>query len=209
MTLLYRVFPAHIYIAACVFSWGLVASAQALTTGFGGMLICRLLLGTTEAAFGPGVPYYLSSFYPRHELAYRVGMFISAAPLASCFASSLAYAITKWGDGTRLQGWRMLFLIEGFPSVLVALWVWIYMPDSPGTARWLTPRERHIAESRLRQQGKEESDSHNTGKRKRLDWGDIIATLKDPKAYLTAGMFFSCNIAFSSMPVFEPMVVNS
>ncbi|KAF2157314.1 MFS general substrate transporter [Myriangium duriaei CBS 260.36] len=209
MTLLYRMLPAHAYIASCVLSWGLIASMQALATGFWGMLICRLLLGTAEAAFGPGIPFYLSFFYRRHELAYRVGLFISAAPLASCFASSLAYAITRWGDTTTFQSWRLLFLVEGFPSVLVAVWAWWWIPDEPGTARWLNARERRVAEARVRQRDIGKSVHSHSKHAKRLDWGDVVSTLRDPKSYLTAGMFFSCNIAFSSMPVFEPMVVKS
>ncbi|GAM83344.1 hypothetical protein ANO11243_013310 [Dothideomycetidae sp. 11243] len=209
MTLLYRVIPAHIYISVCALSWGLIASLQALAVGFNGMLLCRLMLGTAEAAFGPGLPFFLSLFYRRHELAYRVGLFISAAPLASCFAGSLAYAITRWGDNTSIQSWRLLFLVEGFPSVIVAVWAWWWIPDAPGKARWLSEREKQVAESRLARHDTDEHSSLKSNQNHRLDWGDIVQTLKDPKAYFTAGMFFSSNIAFSSMPVFEPMIINS
>ncbi|PNS18655.1 High-affinity nicotinic acid transporter [Sphaceloma murrayae] len=205
MTLLYRVVPAHIYISCCVAAWGVVASLQALTTGFAGLLVLRLLLGVAEAAFGPGVPFYLSFFYKRDELAYRVGWFISAAPLASCVAGMLAWAILRAAEGSAMQGWRLLFLVEGFPSVIVAVWCWWWVPDGPGRVRWLKKRERRIAVQRL---GREE-DSMGKGGRKGLDWSQVRETLTDPKSYLTAGMFFSCNVAFSSMPVFEPVIVKS
>ncbi|GAB7355085.1 hypothetical protein MBLNU459_g5671t2 [Dothideomycetes sp. NU459] len=45
--------------------------------------------------------------------------------------------------------------------------------------------------------------SSNTG----LKWKEIGKTLKDPKSYITAAMFFSCNVAFSSMPVFSPVII--
>lgn len=95
MTLLYHVFPPHIYIAVCVASWGLIASLQALASSFGFLLVLRLFLGISEATFGPGVPFYLSSFYKRDELAFKTGLFISAAPLATSFAASLAWIIRK------------------------------------------------------------------------------------------------------------------
>lgn len=95
MTLMYRVVPPHIYISLCVCGWGLIASFQCLVTSFGGLFALRALLGITEAAFGPGVPFYLSLFYRREELAFRNGLFISAAPLATTFASSLAWLIVK------------------------------------------------------------------------------------------------------------------
>ena len=50
----------------------------------------RALLGIGEAAFGPGVPFYLSFFFRRHELAFRTGLFISASPLSASFAGALA-----------------------------------------------------------------------------------------------------------------------
>ena len=90
MTLLYRVMPAHIYIYLCVLSWSLIASFQALAGSFLSILILRTLLGVGEAAFSPGIPFLLSFFFKREELAFRTGFSISAAPLATSFASSLA-----------------------------------------------------------------------------------------------------------------------
>lgn len=211
MTLLYRVFPAHIYIACCVAAWGLIASLQAVSTGFASMLIFRLALGISEAAFGPGIPFYLSFFFKRDELAYRTGLFISAAPLASSFASTLAYGIMSLGNKTSIQSWRLLFLVEGFPSLVVAVWCWYWIPDSPATARWLNGRDRKIATIRLRQRDVQEkvSSSGTTNHKTRLDWKEIGKTFADPKSYLTAAMFFSCNISFASMPVFEPIIINA
>jgi len=60
MIMLYRLVPAHIYISACVLAWGIVASLQSLTTSFPQLLVLRGLLGITEAAFGPGVPFFMS-----------------------------------------------------------------------------------------------------------------------------------------------------
>ncbi|MCJ1466352.1 hypothetical protein MMC07_004971 [Pseudocyphellaria aurata] len=204
MALLYRVIPPHIYITICVASWGLVASLQSIAPSFAMLLILRALLGISEAAFGPGVPFYLSFFYKRDELAFRTGLFISAAPLATSFASSLAWAITKAGSSTPIAPWRLLFLVEGFPSVVVAVFVWYCIPDSPETTRYLSQRLRRVASIRLRN----ERDVVGLEVEKRgLNWIEIWVTLKDPKCYLTAAMFFGCNVAFSSLPVFLPTII--
>jgi hypothetical protein len=171
------------------------------------------LLGVGEAAFGPGVPFYLSFFFRRHELAFRTGLFISASPLSASFAGALAYFITKVGEHGPLSPWRLLFLLEGFPSVLVAIWAWDFVPDGPGVAKWLSPRQREVAVLRLRQEkdGEDEdqhSEKHHGQQRKgRVNFREVLQTLKDPKCYLTACMFFSCNVAFSSMPVFLPTII--
>jgi len=186
MTLMYRLVPPHIYISICIFSWGLLASLQSLATSFWSLVILRALLGISEAAFGPGVPFYLSFFFKREELAFRTGLFISAAPLATSFASSLAWVIVKLSKNGPLAPWRALFLAEGFPSVAVAIFAWFYVPDSPGKAKYLTPRERKIAKLRLRDEQGSKHDGQHGG---RMDWREIGRTLTDPKCYLTAVRF--------------------
>lgn len=182
MTLMYRLVPAHIYISLCVFSWGLIASLQALVTSFWALVMLRALLGISEAAFGPGVPFYLSLFYKREELAYRTALFISAAPLATSFASSLAWLIVKLGSHASIAPWRTLFLVEGFPSVVVAVFAWMFIPDSPGRARFLTSRQRKVAKLRLEGTKVERHESNN----EKFNWRAVLETLRDPKSYLTA-----------------------
>ena len=155
---------------------------QAISSSFGLLLVLRLLLGISEAAFGPGVPFYLSFFYKRDELALRTGLFISAAPLATSFAASLAWVITKISQHIAITPWRMLFLVEGFPSIIIAVFAWFYIPDSPETAVYLNRRARRVARLRLRKEDFNESGSEKKG----LDYTEILATLIDPKAYITA-----------------------
>ena len=204
------------------------------------MLIIRLLLGVGEAAFSPGVPFYLSFFYRRDELALRAAIQISAAPLASSFAGSLAYLITWLGARSPIASWRVLFLVEGFPSIIAAIVAWSFVADGPEFAWFLTQRERNIARLRLRREGgaKQEHDEKEAESTSvishSMDWRGVAQTLTDPKAYLTAVslpflssrpvtfhllrqliplrtqlMFLSCNIAFSSLPVFLPTILTS
>ena len=166
------------------------------------MLILRACLGIGEAAF-VGIPFYLSFFYKRNELALRTGLFISAAPLATSFAGTLAWLITKFGDSLPVASWRLLFLLEGFPSIVVAVFVYFHIPDDPGSARYLSPRERKVAKLRLGKEDEPPINTHQSG----LKWTEISQTLKDPKSYFTAAMFFGCNVAFSSLPVFLPTLI--
>lgn len=178
---MYKLVPAHIYIPLCVASFGLVASMQCLATSFWAMVTLRALLGASEAAFGPGVPFYLSLFYRREELAYRTALFISAAPLASSFASSLAWLIVKLGSAGPIAPWRLLFLVEGFPSVIVAVFAWMFIPDSPSQARFLSRRQRKVAKLRLQEIKVKRHETSET-----FNWKAVGETLRDPKSYLPA-----------------------
>lgn len=102
--------------------------------------------------YRPGVIYLFSFFYLRREIGFRIGIFASAAPLASTFAGALAYGIVK--GHSRLTNWRLLFLVEGLPTILMAPIAWYFIPDSPDRATFLNQQERAIARARaVRQTG--------------------------------------------------------
>ncbi len=65
---------------------GIAATLQAAAFNWNGLMVCRWFLAMAEAGFSPGVPFLLSFFYRRHELGFRCGIFLSAAPLATTFA---------------------------------------------------------------------------------------------------------------------------
>lgn len=81
-------FPPHIYCSIAVFLWGVVATVQAAVTSWGSLMACRYLLAIGEAMFGPGVPLYLSFFYPRDKVGFRQGTFISGAAFANAYGVS-------------------------------------------------------------------------------------------------------------------------
>ncbi|KNG80655.1 MFS transporter, partial [Aspergillus nomiae NRRL 13137] len=196
---MWKVMPPHRWAAITVLSWGIVATCQAAVQNWEGLMALRFLLGMSEAAFGPGTPYLLSFFYRRHELGFRCGLFVSAAPLANTFAGALAYGITS--GHSKLANWRLLFLVEGSPSLLAAILAWRFLPDSPSKARFLTEEEKEVARARSLQQSGERERSN------KINWRELAETLTDAKAWLTALMYFSCNVSFSSLPVFLPTIL--
>ncbi|OAL24990.1 hypothetical protein AYO20_10524 [Fonsecaea nubica] len=186
------------------FMWkimGIIATCQAATQSWGGEMALRFLLGAAEAGFGPSIPYLLSFFYLRHEHGFRSGIFFAAAPLANTFAGALAYGITSGHPG--IAKWRLLFLVEGIPTILAAPLAWFFLPDSPTTARFLTAEEKEVAQARvIRQHGHQEAGKH------RVRLTEVGQTLLDAKAWFTALMYFSCNVSYSSLPVFLPTILN-
>jgi MFS family permease len=186
----FRLIPPHIYLTVVVLSWGIIASLQSLANSFSSLLILRIVLGVSEAAFC-GVPFYLSFFYRREELAFRTGLFISAAPLATSFASSLAWLITVVAQTGAIAPWRLLFLVEGFPSVLVAWYCWSHVADGPEDAWFLGKRERVVAVERLKKDGDEEEPLNEKGQKRKnmVKFGEVLQALRDPKCYLTAVSF--------------------
>ncbi|KAJ6590694.1 major facilitator superfamily domain-containing protein [Mycena vulgaris] len=114
----------------------------------------RFCLGVIEAGFAPGVAFYLSSWYKRHELAKRFSIYYTATAISGAFSGLLAGVIIEHLDGARgMAGWRWLLLIEGVGASFVGMWTWIILPDWPTTTSWLTPEEKFIAVQRLSYDG--------------------------------------------------------
>ena len=178
LVLCWKVVPPHLWAAGTVLAWGLIATLQAATQNWSGMMACRFFLGMAEAAFGPGVPYFLSFFYLRHELGLRIGMFFAAAPLANTFAGALAYGVTS--GHASLANWRLLFLVEGLPTICMAPVAYFCLPDTPEKATYLTAEEKVVAKARgVRQAG----EAKRMGG---LVWKDVAAALADVKSWITA-----------------------
>ncbi|KAJ5345689.1 hypothetical protein N7452_003693 [Penicillium brevicompactum] len=197
--LMWKVVKPHQWAAFMIFSWGLVSTCQAATTNWQGMMALRFLMGAFEAGFGPGVVYLMSFFYRRHELGLRCGFYAGAAPLANTFAGALAYGITS--GHAAIANWRVLFLVEGLPVCAAALLAWFFVPDSAESAKFLAEEEREVARARAIQQS---GEPERAGK---IQWKELGETLLDVKAWLTAFMYFSCNVSFSSLPVFLPTIL--
>ena len=130
--------------------------------------------------FRPGIIYLFSFFYLRSEVGLRCGLFASAAPIASTFAGALAYGVLN--GHSHFRTWRLLFLIEGLPTILMAPVAWFFIPDSPEKARFLTKEEKDIVRARaIRQTGMVGSNRLGS-----VDLKALFETFLDAKAWFNA-----------------------
>ncbi|KFZ15513.1 hypothetical protein V502_05559 [Pseudogymnoascus sp. VKM F-4520 (FW-2644)] len=201
LALMWKLIPPHIWAFCTVLTWGLASTLQAAAFNWSSMMVCRFFLAIAEAGYAPGIPYLLSFYYMRNELGLRCGIYFAAAPLATCFAGALAYGITS--GHAALENWRLLFLVEGLPSIAIAFVAFYFMPDSPEKARFLNEEEKEAAKARaIRQVGQKGATRVGS-----INFKEVGLALMDVKNWLTALMYFSCNVSFSSLPVFLPTIL--
>ncbi|EFZ04151.2 major facilitator superfamily transporter [Metarhizium robertsii ARSEF 23] len=198
MSLLFKLVPAHVVVSMTVLAWGLTASLQAIAPSYPVLIALRVLLGIGEAGF-TGIPFYLSFFFKREELAFRTAIFISAAPLATSFASTLAYIIVKPAVGPRRRR-RIhhdpgLALISAVPHAAREKGRPPPPPPRPPPPLPRAPPRHHPSSHQPHEPA--------SGLQPR----DLLLVFADPVAWLTSAMFFLTNMAYSSLPVFLPKIV--
>ncbi|EGY19445.1 MFS transporter [Verticillium dahliae VdLs.17] len=188
--ILNRVRPSW-YMSGFCMAWSITSLLTYKAHNYETMLVCRFLLGITEAPFYPGALYMISMFYTRKEIATRMAIFYTGNMLASSFSGLIAAAIFNLDGKQGLAGWQWVFIIQGALSILVAILAFFTLPDSPLKTRWLNQEERELAHARIYtdQTGRREATSVWTGLREAAsDWRVWVFCLMD-NLHLSANGF--------------------
>jgi len=150
-TLLLRRVGTRLWIARIMISWGFISAGMVYMATPHSFYLLRLLLGVAEAGFVPGMLLYLTFWFPSHERARAVALFMTATSLAGVVGSPLASALLKLDGLHGLSGWQWLFLMEGVPTILLGVSVLFILKDSPDKVSWLSPSEKLWLQRELQQ----------------------------------------------------------
>lgn len=88
--------------------------AMAFVHSFGAAIAVRFLLGVAEGAVFPGIAFYLSRFYRKDELGFRLSCYIVCAPAAGAVGGLLASGILKIHSIGWLRQWRYVLVLWRF-----------------------------------------------------------------------------------------------
>ncbi|TPX30966.1 hypothetical protein SmJEL517_g05583 [Synchytrium microbalum] len=204
--LMLRWLSAKIWLPVIMFVWGIVSLCTMFVWNFTTLLLVRFWLGFAEAGFFPGVIFYLTTFYKSNELATRIALFWGSSTAAHAFAGLLAYAVFNLRGSSGLSGWKWLFLVESVPTIALSVIAYFYLPLSPETCRWLTPKEKQAAIARLRLH---EPETHATlADINSVNRVEVFEAFKDPKVWFWMAMFFVGSIPNTSISNFLPTIVS-
>lgn len=104
-------------------AWGVVMTLMGVVTSYTGLLIARMALGIAEGGLFPGVTFYITMWYRRHECGYRMALFFSAATLAGAFGGLLARGISEMDGIGGKPGWAWIFILEGVLTLGVGMFI--------------------------------------------------------------------------------------
>jgi ACS family tartrate transporter-like MFS transporter len=188
---------ARLWIARIMISWGLISAAMMFTRGPVDFYALRFILGLAEAGFFPGMILYLTYWFPANEGARAVALFMTANAFAGVAGGPLAGALLTMDGTGGLRGWQWLFLLEGIAAVVIGVVVFMYLPDGPHDARWLTGRERRRLEQRLAADYRAE-DQHSHSLRQ---------VLTDRRVWLFCWLYLALVIGLYSISFWLPQIL--
>lgn len=200
--LLLKKFRPSRYIAGITVIWGVIATLTGITQTYGELLACRILLGVFEAGLFPGFLTYLTLFYNKKELALRVGYLFVAAALAGAVGGLVAYGIGYMDGISGLRGWRWIMILEGIPSVILGICCWIFLPNDPDSAKFLTSDDRLFMIMRR------ERDVGQTASAQKFHWADVKEGALDWRVWTFCISQFGTDTMLYGFSTFLPTIIS-
>ncbi len=192
-------FGGRRWLARIMLTWGIISTAIAFVPNAETLVVLRFLLGVAEAGFFPGVILYLTFWFPEKQRSKAISLFMVAVPVSTAIGSTLSALIIDWGHGFfGLEGWRVMFLIEGLPAVVLAFVCWFYLTDRPAQAAWLEADEKDWLETILDY----ERSMAETGQH----W-PLKKALSHPRILLLAFIYFGITYGLYAVGFFLPTIV--
>lgn len=140
--LLHR-YGARVWLARIMVTWGIIAGAMGFLQTTGHFITLRVLLGIAEAGFFPGVIYLLSLWFPSRYRARMIATFYLGVPIAQVLGAPLSVGLMQLGDAWGFVGWRVMYIVEAVPAVILGVVCYFYLTDRPSDAHWLTDEQRN------------------------------------------------------------------
>ncbi|MBD2797466.1 4-hydroxyphenylacetate permease [Xenorhabdus sp. 18] len=197
---------ARRWIATIMVLWGIASTATLFATGPTSLYILRMLVGIAEAGFLPGILVYLTYWFPAYYRARANALFMIAMPVTMAFGSLISGYILAMDGIWNLRGWQWLFLLEGFPSVLLGFAVWFYLDDSPEKAKWLTREDKQCLQAMLDNDklSVTQPNQYSQPQKRRL-WREVFT----PIVLMYTFAYFCLTNTLSAINIWTPQIMQS
>ncbi|CBF84576.1 hypothetical protein AN8955.2 [Aspergillus nidulans FGSC A4] len=176
-----------LWIPSIMIAWAVVCSLMGLVQNYAGLLVARAALGIAEGGLFPGVTFYITMWYKRHECGLRMAIFFSAATAAGAFGGLLARGIGEMDGIGGKGGWAWIFIIEGILTFVIA--------------KFLTSAEKAEVQRRLEEDRSSLADEYNM----KFFWDAI----KDWKIWVHMFVTVGVYTPLYSFSLFLPTIVSS
>jgi sugar phosphate permease len=184
-------FDANRLIMLFSVAWGLVAIATGLVRNGTELLALRFLLGLIDGGVWTMILVVLTRWFPEAERGTSNGVWLLCLPLSFIVMGPLSGAILALSD------WRMLFVLEGIPAIILGVLYYVVSASRPEDAKWLAPAERDYILAGRR-------DGNDA-----VSWAEYRAAIFDPQVLLMSAVYCFWLIGAAGLFMWVPAIIKS
>ncbi|KAL4902344.1 hypothetical protein BDW74DRAFT_186881 [Aspergillus multicolor] len=153
-----------------------------------------------EAIIVPSISLIIAGFYTKTEQPPRNALVFAAA--SSIINGFLSWAVGHIPSSAPLAIWQYLFLITGSVSTLWSIVAFVFLPDSPLNAFFLSEREKFHSVQRLAE--------NKTGiSNRQWKWDQALEAIIDPKTWILFFFNIAINIPNGGLTTFSGIIINN
>ncbi|KAI9788512.1 MAG: hypothetical protein M1816_006852 [Peltula sp. TS41687] len=164
------------WLGANVMFWGVATACTAAAYNYASLTAARVMLGVFEAAIAPSLMLISSMYYTKSEQAPRFSFWYSGMGLGQILGGVVSYGFQKVHHPS-IAGWRIMFIVLGVVTVIIGLVTFLFLPDTPMKARFLTEKEKVVL---LRHVSVNQTGISNTS----FKFSQFLEVLMDPQIWL-------------------------
>ncbi|MBB5609118.1 MULTISPECIES: MFS transporter [unclassified Janthinobacterium] len=190
-------------IGTLMIAWGIASACLMFVTTPSAFYILRFITGMFEAGFFPGIVLYFTNWYPASRRGRIMGLFMSAIPISGLLGSPLSgWMMEFFSDHHGLAGWQWMFLLQGIPTVVLGLLVYVLLNDGIQQATWLNGEEKRLLLADLADDERQRRAGANT-----VD--SFASVLKNGQVWMLGLVYFCIQMGVYAINFWLPTIVKS
>ncbi|MFF0144892.1 ACS family tartrate transporter-like MFS transporter [Amycolatopsis sulphurea] len=189
---------ARLWLGRIAISWGIVTVLTGFVASVTHLIIARILLGVAEAGLFPGLLLYLTFWFRGRERGRAIATLALAQPIALILGSLFGGWILDHVHWFGMSSWQWVFILQGAPAVLLGVATFLWLPNKPADAKFLTREESSWLQ--------EEIDKEYQPEEKETFLGQLRAVRNGKVLHLAvSNLFIACGLY--GLTFFLPLIV--
>jgi MFS family permease len=134
--------PVAKCLAVNLLGWGLCSACHAALTNYAGLVTVRVLSGAFESGIPPALMLLSSQYFTYNEQAPRFAYWYMGMGNGQIIGALISFGFQHMSPTASISSWKTMFLVLGLVTIVVGLFVLLFVPDSPMKAKFLTSEEK-------------------------------------------------------------------
>lgn len=193
--------PAARFLGVSVIFWGIATACTAAAKNYHTLLVARVFLGFFEAAIAPCLMLISSQWYTKSEQAPRFSVWYCGLGVGQIIGGVVSYAFQQIAHPT-FAGWRIMFIVLGLVTVVIGINAFIFLPDTPMTARFLNEHERVALLKHI-------SINHTGIRNKHFQIDQVLEVLRDVQIWLLVVLTILTSISSGVITTYSTTVIRN